>query len=77
MVSTYLSLHYHLASASKNGETALAPEWRSRMFDYLGGIISGLGPWRCDPSRIVGLVGSRPGGIASLNHRLMAVTPPA
>ena len=43
MASTYLSLHYHLVFATKNREAIIAPEWRSRMHEYLGGIISGLG----------------------------------
>ena len=30
MASTYLSLHYHLVFATKNGETVITPEWRSR-----------------------------------------------
>jgi REP element-mobilizing transposase RayT len=43
MASTYLSLHYHLVFATKNREALIAPEWRSRLHQYLGGIISGLG----------------------------------
>jgi REP element-mobilizing transposase RayT len=43
MASTYLSLHYHLVFATKNRETIIAPEWRSRLHEYLGGTISGLG----------------------------------
>ena len=43
MASTYLSLHYHLVFATKNREAVIAPEWRSRLHEYLGGIISGLG----------------------------------
>lgn len=43
MASTYLSLHYHLVFATKNREAIIAPEWRSRLHEYLGGIISGLG----------------------------------
>src|SRR5712671_2801891 len=43
MASTYLSLHYHLVFATTNRETVIAPECRSRMHEYLGGIISGLG----------------------------------
>src|SRR5580765_9110296 len=43
MASTYLSLHYHLVFATKNREAIIAPEWRSRMHEYLGGTISGLG----------------------------------
>ncbi|MCE9531030.1 MAG: IS200/IS605 family transposase [Planctomycetes bacterium] len=43
MPSTYLSLHYHLVFATKNRESVMAPEWRSRLHEYLGGTISGLG----------------------------------
>jgi putative transposase len=43
MASTYLSLHYHLVFATKNREAVIAPEWRSRLHEYLGGTISGLG----------------------------------
>src|SRR2546423_6952347 len=43
MASTYLSLHYHLVFATKNRETVIVPEWRSRLHKYLGGTISGLG----------------------------------
>ncbi len=43
MASTYLSLHYHLVFATKNREAVIAPEWRARLHEYLGGTISGLG----------------------------------
>jgi REP element-mobilizing transposase RayT len=43
MASTYLSLHYHLVFATKYREATIAPEWRSRLHEYLGGTISGLG----------------------------------
>ena len=43
MGSTYLSLHYHLVFATKNREAIIMPEWRSRLYEYLGGTISGLG----------------------------------
>jgi putative transposase len=43
MASTYLSLHYHLVFAVKNREAVIAPEWRPRLHEYLGGTISGLG----------------------------------
>jgi putative transposase len=42
MASTYLSLHYHLVFATKNREHAIAPEWRSRLHEYLGGTVAGL-----------------------------------
>jgi REP element-mobilizing transposase RayT len=43
MPSTYLSLHYHLVFGTKNREPRIAPEWRSRLHEYLGGTLSGLG----------------------------------
>jgi REP element-mobilizing transposase RayT len=43
MSSTYLSLHYHLVFGTKNREPLIAREWRSRLHEYLGGTISGLG----------------------------------
>jgi REP element-mobilizing transposase RayT len=41
--STYLSLHYHLVFGTKNREPIIAPDWRSRLHEYLGGTINGLG----------------------------------
>ena len=42
-MSTYLSLHYHIVFGTKNREPFLAPKWRSRLHEYLGGTIAGLG----------------------------------
>ena len=43
MASTYLSLHYHLIFGTKNREPLIAPSWRPRLHEYLGGTIAGLG----------------------------------
>jgi REP element-mobilizing transposase RayT len=43
MSSTYLSLHYHLVFSTKNREPLIAPQWRSRLHEYMGGTIRGLG----------------------------------
>ncbi len=43
MASTHLSLHYHLVFATKNRGAIIAPEWRSRLHEYLRGTIAGLG----------------------------------
>lgn len=43
MSSTYLSLHYHLVFGTKDRQPTIAPEWRERMHDYLGGTVRGLG----------------------------------
>jgi putative transposase len=42
-MSSYLGLHYHLVFGTKNREPLIAPEWRPRLHEYLGGTISGLG----------------------------------
>ena len=43
MSSTYLSLHYHLVFGTKHREATIAAAWRTRLHDYLGGTIRGLG----------------------------------
>ena len=43
MPSTYLSLHDHIVFATRNREAIIAPLWRPRLHDYLGGTIRGLG----------------------------------
>ena len=42
-MSTYLSLHYHIVFGTKNRQPLIAPQWRSRLHEYLGGTIAGLG----------------------------------
>ena len=43
MASTFLSLHYHLVFGTKNRVPTIEPKWRTRLHEYLGGTISGLG----------------------------------
>jgi len=43
MASTYLSLHYHLIFSTKDRKAIIAPEWSSRLHEYLGGTISNFG----------------------------------
>ena len=43
MGSTYLSLHHHLVFGTKNREPSIDSKWRSRLHEYLGGAIAGLG----------------------------------
>jgi REP element-mobilizing transposase RayT len=43
MASTYLGLHYRLIFATKNREPTIDLEWRSRLHEYLGGTLHGLG----------------------------------
>ena len=62
MSSTYLSLHYHLVFGTKNREPLIAPQWRSRLHEYLGGTICGLGGF---PQGI--------GGVADHVHLLVAI----
>lgn len=42
MPSTYTSLHYHLVFSTKNREPLIDSEWRTRLHEYLGGVIRGL-----------------------------------
>jgi REP element-mobilizing transposase RayT len=43
MPSTYLSLHYHIVFGTKLRAPLIRAEWQSRLHDYLGGMIRGLG----------------------------------
>ena len=43
MPSTYLSLHYHLVFSAKGRVPCIEPGWRTRLHDYLGGTVRGLG----------------------------------
>ena len=54
MSSTYISLHYHIVFGTKNREPFLAPPWRSRLHEYLGGTIAGLGGF---PQQVCGVDG--------------------
>jgi putative transposase len=62
MGSTYLSLHYHLVFSTKNREPTIAPAWRARLHDYLGGIVHGLGG-----------VSQRVGGVEDHVHLLVGL----
>src|SRR4051812_1284273 len=42
MPSTNLCLHYHLVFSTKNRIPYIETAWRSRLHEYLGGIIRGL-----------------------------------
>jgi putative transposase len=41
--STFLSLHYHVVFSTKNRQPLIEDSWRSRLHEYLGGTVSGLG----------------------------------
>ncbi len=43
MASTYLSLHYHIVFSTKHRQPLLLDSWSSRIHEYLGGIVRGLG----------------------------------
>ena len=43
MASTFLSLHYHLVFSTKERRPFIRPDWRSRLHDYIGGTVNGLG----------------------------------
>jgi len=62
MSSTYLSLHYHLVFSTKDGAPVIAPPWRLRLHDYIGGTIRGLGGF---PEEV--------GGVADHVHLLIGL----
>jgi REP element-mobilizing transposase RayT len=43
MPSTYLSLYYHLIFGTKGRNPSIDISWRSRLHEYLGGTVRGLG----------------------------------
>lgn len=43
MSGTYLSLHYHLVFSTKNRQRLLSTEYRTRLHEYLGGTLVGMG----------------------------------
>jgi putative transposase len=43
MASTYLSLHYHIVFSTKGRRPLISESWRSRLHEYLGGTVAGLG----------------------------------
>lgn len=62
MPSTYLSLHYHVVFGTKKRIPFIDVAWRSRLHDYLGGTIRGLGGFS------EGI-----GGVADHVHLLMGI----
>lgn len=61
---SYSSLHYHVVYSTKNRAPIIAPEWRARLHEYLGGTVSGLGGF---PQGI--------GGVADHVHLLFGLKP--
>ena len=43
MPSTHTKLLYHLVFSTKDREPLIAPAWRGRLHEYLGGVVAGLG----------------------------------
>ena len=43
MGSTFLSLHYHIVFSTKERRPFLADTWGTKMHEYLGGTVRGLG----------------------------------
>lgn len=64
MPSTHTSLHYHIIFATKDRQPLIAPEWRQRLHEYLGGTVRGLGG-----------VPQGVGGVADHIHLLVALKP--
>jgi putative transposase len=62
MASTYLSLHYHVVFSTKNRQPLIHGGIITRLHDYLGGTIEGLGGF---PQRV--------GGVADHVHLLFGL----
>jgi putative transposase len=43
MGSTFLSLHYHIVFSTKERRPFIKSPWRSKLHEYLGGTVRGLG----------------------------------
>ena len=43
MGSTFLSLHYHIVFSTNERPPFIKPAWRSKLHEYLGGTVRGLG----------------------------------
>jgi REP element-mobilizing transposase RayT len=64
MPSTHTNLLYHIIFATKDREPWIAPEWRARLHEYLGGAVRGLGG-----------VPQGVGGVADHVHLLVGLKP--
>lgn len=62
MPSTYLSLHYHVVYGTRERSPLIDISWRTRLHEYLGGTIRGLGGY---PQGI--------GGVADHVHLLVGL----
>ncbi len=64
MPSTHTCLLYHIIFATKNREPVIVPEWLTRLHEYLGGAVHGLGG---TPQGV--------GGVADHVHLLIGLKP--
>ena len=64
MPSTLTSLHFHIIFAVKHREPRISPEWITRLHEYLGGTVRGLGG-----------TSEEIGGVADHAHMLIALKP--
>jgi putative transposase len=62
MSSTYLSLHYHIVFSTKGRAPVIGDDWRSRLHDYIGGAVKGLGG-----------ISQKVGGVADQVHLLVGL----
>jgi putative transposase len=62
MPSTHLSLHFHVIFSTKDRQPYIAEEWRSRLHEYLGGLI-----------RSAGAIPEVVGGVADHVHLLVGL----
>jgi putative transposase len=62
MASTYLSLHYHIVFSTKGRVPMIGDAWCSRLHDYIGGTIEGLGG-----------ISQKVGGVADHVHLLVGL----
>jgi REP element-mobilizing transposase RayT len=63
MSRTFTSLHYHIVFGTKNRTPSLDAVWRSRLHEYIGGTVGGLGG-----------VSQGVGGVADHVHLLAGLT---
>jgi REP element-mobilizing transposase RayT len=64
MPSTHTCLLYHIIFTTKNREPVIAPEWRTRLYEYLGGAVRGMNG---TPQGV--------GGVADHVHLLIGLKP--
>ena len=64
MPSTHTMLLHHLVFATKNRDPVIAPCWRARLHEYLGGCVNGLGG-----------MSQGVGGVADHVHLLVGLKP--